>query len=56
LYHLQKSQTLLSNLTMLLSLSINLSKTLIKSWLLTMKLFMISASELLNSPPQPMVT
>jgi len=56
LYHHQKSQTLLSNLTMLLYLSINLSKTLIKLWLLTMKLFMISASELLNLPPQPMVT
>ena len=56
LYHLQKSQTLLSNLTMLLYLSINLSKMLIKLWLLTMKLFMISASELLNSPLQPMVT
>jgi len=53
--HPQKSPILLSNLIMLLFQSINLSKMLMKSKLLIMKLFMISVSELLNLPPQPTV-
>ena len=56
LSHHQKSQIQSLNHTMLLYLSINSSKMLTKSWLLTIKLFMISVSEPLNSPLQPMVT
>ena len=51
----QKSLTQSSNHTTLLFQSINWSKTLMSAWSLITKPFMISASELLNSQPQPMV-
>ena len=56
LSHPQKSQIPLLNHTMLPSQSISWSKTPMSAWSLTTKPSMISASELLNSPPQPMVT
>ena len=54
--HLQKYLILLLNHIMLLFQFINLSKMLMKFKLSIMKPFMISVSEPLNSPPQPMVT
>ena len=55
LSHHQKSQTQSLNHTTPPYQSINWSKTPINAWSLTTKPSMISASELLNSPPQPMV-
>jgi len=53
--HPQKSQILLLNHIMLHFQYINSLKMLMKYKLSIMKLFMISVSEPLNSPPQPMV-
>merc|ERR1712166_1313727 len=53
--HPQRSPIPLLNHTTLPSPSINLSKTPIKLCALITKPFMISASELLSSPPQPTV-
>lgn len=55
LSHHQKYQTLSLSLTMLPSQSINWLKMLMSAWSLITRHFMISASELSNLLPQPMV-